>query len=93
MLADRRAINQAKSTLVLRLPRRLVTRLPLTGLGRVCGMPPDSCTLFLNVGYEEDPPTGLALAEADEPYRYPIHTPVIPGGRSATRNHRSLSRL
>ena len=28
--------------------------------------------LFLNDGYEEDPPMGLALAEADEPYRYPI---------------------
>jgi SAM-dependent methyltransferase len=28
--------------------------------------------LFLNDGYEEDPPMGLALAEADEPHRYPI---------------------
>jgi SAM-dependent methyltransferase len=28
--------------------------------------------LFLNDGYEEDPPMGVALAEADEPYRYPI---------------------
>src|SRR3954463_13146836 len=28
--------------------------------------------LFLNDGYEEDPPMGLALAEADEPYRYQI---------------------
>jgi len=28
--------------------------------------------LFLNDGYEEDPPMGLSLAEADQPYRYPI---------------------
>jgi ubiquinone/menaquinone biosynthesis C-methylase UbiE len=28
--------------------------------------------LFLNDGYEENPPMGLALAEADQPYRYPI---------------------
>jgi SAM-dependent methyltransferase len=27
---------------------------------------------FLNDGYEENPPMGLSLAEADEPYRYPI---------------------
>jgi ubiquinone/menaquinone biosynthesis C-methylase UbiE len=28
--------------------------------------------LFLNDGYEDDPPMGLSLAEADQPYRYPI---------------------
>ena len=28
--------------------------------------------LFLNDGYEENPPMELALAESDQPYRYPI---------------------
>ena len=28
--------------------------------------------VFLNWGYEEDPPTALPLAESDEPYRFPI---------------------
>ena len=28
--------------------------------------------VFLNWGYEEDPPMALPLAESDEPYRFPI---------------------
>ena len=29
-------------------------------------------TVFMNWGYEEDPPMGLQLAESDEPHRYSI---------------------
>jgi fatty-acid O-methyltransferase len=32
----------------------------------------DENTLFLNWGYEEDPPMAVPLAESDEPYRYQI---------------------
>ena len=32
----------------------------------------DDDVLFLNWGYEEDPPLALALDTGDEPYRYPI---------------------
>ena len=32
----------------------------------------DDNTVFLNWGYEEDPPMALPLAESDEPHRYAI---------------------
>ena len=55
-----------------RKDRRTIQFSTGTGIASTPGYLSDDNTVFLNWGYEEDPPMALPLAESDEPHRYAI---------------------